>query len=85
MNATDITLGQILDGMDNLQPTFQAGDLVVDAVVLLEVMDDDGDTRLCVTYPDSMSFIKRNGMLNLALAQDYNSIGPIDFGDGDDE
>lgn len=85
MNATDATLGQILDGMDNVQPTFAEGDLVVDAVVILEVLEADGTTRLCVTYPDGMSFIKRNGMLNLALRQDGDMIGPVRVGDDDED
>lgn len=85
MSAADSTLGQIIDGMDNVQPTFAEGDLVVDAVVILEVLGADGHTSLCVTYPDHMSFIKRNGMLNLALSQDYDQIGPIRVGDDDED
>lgn len=84
MSAADSTLGQVIDGMDNVQPTFAEGDLVVDAVVILEVLEADGTTRLCVTYPDGMSFIKRNGMLNLALAQDSDQIGPVRVGDDED-
>lgn len=85
IDATSTTLGQVIDAMDNVQPTFAEGDLVVDAVVILEVLEADGTTRLCVTYPDGMSFIKRNGMLNLALSQDGDQIGPVRVGDDDDE
>lgn len=85
MIATDSSLGQIIDAMDNVQPTFAEGDMVLDAVVILEVLEADGTTRLCVTYPDGISFIKRNGMLNLALANDSDMIGPIRVGDDDDE
>jgi len=77
------TLGQHIDGLE-IVPTLDEGDLIASAIVILEIIEEDGSSRLCVTWPDDMSFIKRNGMLSIALAQDLDSSGPIRRDEDDD-
>lgn len=76
MSADQASLGEIIDGLD-IKATFWEGDLVASAMVLLEVIEDDGSSRLSVVWPDDMSFLKRSGMLNVALNMENDRVGPI--------
>jgi hypothetical protein len=61
----DATLGQTIDGL-GCTPTFEAGDLVADAVVLMKVIEPDGTVRLSITWSDGLGWIERLGMLRAA-------------------
>lgn len=62
-------IGDILDGQ-NITPTIGDDDLIASAVILLEVVEPDGDTRLSVAWSEGMSWLKRTGMLHHALAEE---------------
>jgi hypothetical protein len=66
---SELTMGQIMDGLD-IQHTIAEGELVAGAVVILEVVEADGDIRLSVAWPEGMSWLKRAGMLHHALAEE---------------
>ncbi len=64
-----VPIGDILDargvvaGMDD-------GDLVAGAIVLLKVVDEDGDVILRTAWSEGMSWIERLGMLHAAEVAD---------------
>jgi hypothetical protein len=66
---TDLTIGQIVDGL-GVKPTINDGDLISGVVVLLEVVEDDGSERLSIAWSEGMSWMKRTGMLHHALAKE---------------
>lgn len=63
------TIGQIIDGLE-VGDTLTPGDLVASAIVITEVIDEDGDTRLSVAWSEGLSFLKRAGMLHYAFAME---------------
>lgn len=66
---TDLTMGQIIDAL-RVNHTVDDGELVAGAVVLLEIIEADGDTRLSICWNEGQSFLKRAGMLHHALAME---------------
>lgn len=70
--TTDQSFGDIIESL-KVAPTLNDGDLVAGAVVLLEVIEPDGDTRLSVAWSEGMSWLKRTGMLHHALAEENST------------
>lgn len=58
-------LGTILDTLD-VNATVDPDDLVEAAVVILKVIEPDGDVRLTVGWTKGMSWIERRGMVEAA-------------------
>lgn len=57
-------IGDVIDSL-GVRATVRDGELVAGAVVLLKVLQEDGDTRLSMTYSDGLGWIERAGMLHL--------------------
>jgi hypothetical protein len=60
-------LGHIVDAL-GVEHSPDEGELIVSAVVLLEVMDPDGDVAMRIASSDGTSWIKRTGMYRAAEA-----------------
>lgn len=58
-------LGTILDTLD-VNATIDPDDLVEAAVVILKVIEPDGDVRLTVGWTQGMSWLERRGMVESA-------------------
>lgn len=58
-------LGPIIDGL-GCEPTLEDGDLVAGAVVVLKVIEPNGNVRLSITWSDGLGWIERLGMLRAA-------------------
>lgn len=58
-------IGDIIDAL-GVEATVENGELVAGAMVLLKVVQEDGDTRLSMTYSDGLGWIERAGMLRIA-------------------
>jgi len=59
------TIGDVIDSL-GIEATVREGELVAAAIVLLKVIEDNGDTRLSLTYSDGLGWIERAGMLRVA-------------------
>lgn len=59
-------IGQLLDSL-GLQASIDDGDLISGAIVILEMVDSDGDTTLQVVEDDGISWVRKIGMLKVAL------------------
>lgn len=59
-------LGDRLDAL-GVTGELDDGDLVAGAVVLLKVIEDDGQVRMQVAWSDGMSWLERYGMLAVAI------------------
>ena len=62
-------IGQLLDSL-GVTSTIAPDDLPVSALVLLKVVDADGDVRLAAAWSDGMDWITRLGMLAAATASE---------------
>lgn len=58
-------IGDVIDGL-GVRATVSEGELVAGAVVLLKVIDTDGDTRLSLAHSEGLGWIERAGMLRVA-------------------
>jgi hypothetical protein len=58
-------IGDVINGL-GIEATLDEGELVAGAIVLLKVIDADGDVRLSATYSDGLSWIERTGMVHVA-------------------
>ncbi|MFJ8109977.1 hypothetical protein [Streptomyces sp. NPDC096132] len=58
-------VGDVLDAI-GIRATVADGELVAGAMVLLKVIDNEGDTRLSMAYSDGLGWIERAGMLRIA-------------------
>lgn len=58
-------IGQLIDAL-GIEATVGPGELVSGAIVLLKVVQEDGSTRLNLTYSDGLGWIERVGMLRVA-------------------
>lgn len=63
--STTRPIGDVLDSL-GVQATVDEGELVAGAIVLLKVIDSDGDTRLSLSHSDGLGWIERCGMLRVA-------------------
>lgn len=64
-------IGHILDGL-GIEATVEDGELVDGAIVLLKIIDTDGDTRLNMACSDGLGWIERTGMLRIAELMESN-------------
>lgn len=55
-------------------PELPEGYVALEAVVLLECLDDDGTMRLVVRYSEGLSVWRAIGMLDVALATERASV-----------
>lgn len=62
-------IGGLLDSL-GVTHTTEEGELVSDAVVVLRVVDNDGDERITITWSDGLSWVTRAGMLHHALHEE---------------
>ena len=62
-------IGQLLDTL-GVTSTIAPDDLPVAALVLLKVVNADGDVRLSAAWSDGMDWITRLGMLTAATASE---------------
>ena len=78
-----MSIGQIIDnlGVDGYEP--KDGELPAGAVVLLKVIDADGDVVFRCAWSDGMSWLERRGMIE--TARDAEVSVPPDYMDEDDE
>lgn len=69
-------IGDVIDGL-GITATVDEGELVAGAMVLLKVIDNDGDTRLSLTHSDGLGWIERAGMLRVAerIESDHEAAG----------
>ncbi|MFC5802794.1 hypothetical protein [Streptomyces formicae] len=67
-------IGDVLDGL-GIEATVRQGELVSGAMVLLKVIDNDGDTRLSMSHSDGLGWIERAGMLRVAELIESGSAG----------
>ncbi|NYV73194.1 hypothetical protein [Streptomyces sp. UH6] len=58
-------IGDALDAL-GIEATLDEGELLAGAVVLLKVIDGDGDVRMSLAYSDGLSWIERTGMIHVA-------------------
>lgn len=58
-------IGDVIDGL-GIEATVDDGELVAGALVLLKVIDSEGDTRLSLAHSDGLGWIERAGMLRVA-------------------
>lgn len=58
-------IGDVLDSL-GIEASLSEGELVAGAIVLLKVIDTDGDTRLSCSHSDGLGWIERCGMLRVA-------------------
>ncbi|MER7155435.1 hypothetical protein [Streptomyces lydicus] len=58
-------IGDVIDGL-GITATVDEGELVAGAIVLIKVIDNDGDTRLSLASSDGLSWVERAGMLRVA-------------------
>lgn len=54
-----------------IQGDLEPGDLVKSAVVVANVVDQNGEERLEIDWTENQSFVERVGMLRLAEQMDY--------------
>jgi len=67
-------IGELLDSL-GLQADLDENDLISSAVVLLETIDDDGEVSLQVVEDSTTSWLKRIGMLQVALSAALTECG----------
>lgn len=60
-------IGQILDNL-GCRATLADGDLVAGAIIILKIVDSDGDVRLSCHWSDGLWQMERLGMLHAAVA-----------------
>lgn len=69
------SLGSAIDAL-RVKPVLMEGDLIADVVVIMRVIEEDGDERLSTTWSEGLSWVTRSGMLhNAQLADDANILG----------
>jgi hypothetical protein len=70
------SIGDVLDAL-GIEATFDEakGELAAGAIVLLKVIDEDGDVRLSMAYSDGLSWVERAGMIHIAELMEARSDG----------
>jgi hypothetical protein len=66
-------IGDVINGL-GITARLDEGELVAGALVLMKVVDNDGDTRLSLAYSDGMGWIERIGMLRVAESVETHSM-----------
>lgn len=59
------SLGDVIDAL-GIKATLEEGELLSGALLLLKVIDKDGDTRLSLAGSEGLGWIERIGMLRTA-------------------
>lgn len=77
--TTTRPIGDVLDGL-GIEATVEPGELVAGALVLLKVVQADGDTRLSLAH-QGVGWIERVGMLR--VAETIESRSTLDATDDD--
>lgn len=77
-----MSIGQIIDnlGVDGYEP--KDGELPAGAVVLLKVIDTDGDVVFRCAWSDGMSWLERRGMVE--TARDGEVVAPPEYFEDDE-
>jgi hypothetical protein len=76
-------IGQVLDSL-GLQVSLDEGELISGAIVILETIDPDGDVALQVVEDSGVSWVRKIGMLKVALAGSMDEIS-LRTTDNDDD
>jgi hypothetical protein len=76
MNTVDAITATGIDG-----PTVDDGELIETCLLVTKIVEADGDIRLALSYPPSMSWVDRLGMLRAALIIEEEGLR---YGIGDD-
>lgn len=66
-------IGDLIDGL-GITARMDEGELISGAIVLLKVIDKDGDTRLSLAHSDGLGWIERVGMLRVAESVETHSM-----------
>lgn len=66
-------IGDVIDGL-GITARLDQGELVAGALVLLKVVDNDGDTRLSLAFSEGLGWIERIGMLRVAESLETHSM-----------
>lgn len=69
-------IGDVLDAL-GIEATLDEakGELAAGAIVLLKVIDTDGDVRLSIAYSEGLSWVERAGMIHIAEIMESRSNG----------
>lgn len=67
-------LGQLIDAL-GLKAELEEGELISGAVIILETIEADGDVTMQIIEDESVSWVKRLGMLKAALEVSMADIG----------
>ncbi|WP_370246917.1 hypothetical protein [Nocardioides sp.] len=70
-------LGNVIDSLE-VPHSHHDGDLYAGAIVILKVIDSDGDVVMRVAHSDGVSWFERIGMLTVALEVERNPRGDDD-------
>jgi hypothetical protein len=65
-------IGDLLDSL-GITATVAEGELVAGALVLLKVIDAEGDVRLSMSHSEGLGWIERAGMLAVAQAAEMDT------------
>ncbi|MFF9123172.1 hypothetical protein ACF09J_07720 [Streptomyces sp. NPDC014889] len=71
----EVPLGSALDAL-GITGTLDDGELVAGAIVLMKVLQEDGSTRLSMSYSEGLGWIERAGMLRIAEAMETGVMQP---------
>lgn len=66
-NPAEQPIGDVIDGL-GITASVTEGELVAGAIVLLKVLQADGQVRLSMCHSDGLGWIERAGMLHVAEA-----------------
>lgn len=69
------SVGEIIDGL-GVKLTLNDGDLIASALLITEVSEPDGQTRVSVAYSEGMNWITRRGLIE--VARDFETIDEED-------
>lgn len=69
--------GSVVDAL-GIKTNLDDGDLVAGGVLLLKVVEADGQTRLSVWWSDGMSWLEKAGIMRIAERQESGSAGFCD-------
>ena len=70
------SFGEVIDGL-GIVSNLEDDELVEAALVLIKVIDADGDVRMTAAWSDGLSWIERRGMVE--VARDTEVTCPEDF------
>lgn len=77
MDQPTITIGQIIDGL-GCKPDLEAEDLVADAVIILKIIEPDGQVRLSTCWSENISWLERVGMIRSAEQREHRDAFDVD-------